>query len=155
MNAMNCKYVAFTPPTVTTTSGWSSTDSGTPIDTAGANFAKVIVHLTAVASSTVNITIQEGDTTSSFSAITGLVWGTSLQFGGKGAASVAPTTDYNGVHVAALDLKGRKRYLLPVITATTSGLAVSVVAELSRLAISPTTNATYGTQEVLSVPYAT
>ena len=103
-------------------------------DTLGFNFAKVIVTSTSTealptASGTSGCYLVDGDTTSAYgtSPISPFVQGTDW------TASTSTNSTDTAKLIFAVDLRGRKRYLKPVVTLTTSIVPASIrlLCELS------------------------
>lgn len=129
------------------------------VDTQGFRFARYVFWLGATDIALTACKVQESDATSSATAldtgadITGAVFGTSTDTGGS--TSVLPTaTDDNEFHAVEIDLRGRKRYLNPVVTVGdgAAGGFVAVWCELYRGEITPTTLAQKGLGGELRVP---
>jgi hypothetical protein len=129
------------------------------IDTQGYRFARVTVILGATDIALTALKVQESDVKASATAltggadITGAVFGTSNK--DDGTASTLPSaTDDNKFFTIEIDLRGRKRYLLPVVTignGSTGGFA-TVFVELDRGENTPTTAAQKGVSQNLRVP---
>lgn len=99
------------------------------IDTLGFSYASIDVAFEPVAAAGTNsavatvLTLLQGDTTSSYAAVTGFVSGTNYTI-----PTPSNTTDSAVVRLN-VDLKGKKRYLKVSSTPTTAG-AIGTVARL-------------------------
>jgi len=116
------------------------------IDTAGYDYAVILVSLGATDIALTALAVTESDTSGSGHAnVTGLVYGTSTDIDGNTSA-LPSATDDNGVFAFEVDLRGRKRYL--DVTATvgdgSTGAYVTVTTVLSRAKERPTTVAEKG-----------
>lgn len=129
------------------------------LDTKGFKYVRYVIYLGATDIALTVCKLQEADATddsttlTSGADITGAVYGTSTDTGGS--TSVLPTaTDDNEFHTIEVDLRGRKRYLNPVITVGdgAAGGYVAVFAELYRGENTPTTKAQKGLGGELRVP---
>lgn len=106
----------------------------------------------------VALSVQESDTKSNTTAltsganITGLVFGTSNGIGGS-ASTLPSANDDNTVSKCLIDLRGRKRYIMPVATAGngSTGTYMACVATLSCAEIAPDTATEMGCSQVLRV----
>lgn len=129
------------------------------IDTLGFRFCRVAVILGATDIALTALKLQESDVKASATALTGGADVTGAVFGTSnndtGSASTLPSaTDDNKFFTFEIDLRGRKRYLLPVVTignGSTGGFA-TVIAELDRGENTPTTAAQKGAAQNLRVP---
>lgn len=135
------------------------------IDTIGFRYLEVWVMLGATDIALSALKLQESDTEASGTSLTsgtdisatntgttGTVFGTDAN--DTGSTSTLPSaTDDNHVFKFEIDLRGRKRYVLPVITVGngTTGAYVCVLAELSRGAQVPTTAADKGATQLMRV----
>lgn len=128
------------------------------IDTKGYDYCEVEVILGATDVAATAMKIQESDTKSSATAltsgadVTGLVYGTSTDIAGSTSA-LPSATDDNKVFKFEIDCRGRKRYLLPVVTGGdgTSGAYYTVIARLSKAEIQPTSASARGYGNILRV----
>jgi len=146
----NVKYVSVTPPAAIVDNASYTTAE---VDTAGFDYATIVVYLGATDIAMTALAVTESDTSGSGHAnVTGLIWGTSNNI--DGSASVAPSaTDDNTFQVAQIDLRGRKRYLDVTATAGngTAGTYAAILCILSRADQTPVTMAEMGANEVLRV----
>jgi hypothetical protein len=129
------------------------------VDRQGFDFARYVFYFGAMDIAATALKVQESDTTSSATAlssgadITGAVYGTSTN--DAGSTSALPTaTDDNKFFTIEIDLKGRKRYLNPVVTLGdgAAGTYVCAWCELYRGEQVPTTAAQKGAAQNLRVP---
>lgn len=129
------------------------------IDTLGYRFCRITVILGATDIALTALKVQESDVKASATAltsgadVTGAVFGTSNN--DTGVASTLPAaTDDNKFYTFEIDLRGRKRYLLPVVTIGngSAGGFATVIAELDRGENVPTTAAQKGVAQNLRVP---
>lgn len=129
------------------------------IDTQGFRFLRVTVVLGALDIALTALKLQESDVAASGTALTGGTDVVGSRFGtdnnDTGVASTFPSaTDDNHFFTFEVDLRGRKRYILPVVTigsGSTGGFA-TVVAELDRGENTPTTAAQKGVTQNMRVP---
>lgn len=129
------------------------------IDTLGFRYARIVVYLGASDIAVAAIKVQEADAASSATAltsgadITGTVFGTATNDAGS-TSTLPSATDDNKFFTFEIDLRGRKRYLLPVITGGdgTAGAFFAVWAELYRGEQTPTTATQKGVSQNLRVP---
>lgn len=123
------------------------------VDTAGFDYAEIYVHLGATDVDMAACKVQECDTSGgTYADVTGLIFGTSTTIGA--ATSTKPkAADDNLFFKCEIDLRYRKRYLKPVLTAGdgTSGTYAVCWAELSRAEAMPDTEAEAGCHEILRV----
>lgn len=129
------------------------------VDRQGFDFARYVFYFGAMDIAVTALKIQESDTTSSATAlasaadITGAIFGTSAA--DTGSTSALPTaTDDNKFFTVELDLKGRKRYLNPVVTCGdgAAGTFVAVFCELYNAENVPTSATQKGVAQNLRVP---
>lgn len=128
------------------------------IDTKGYDYCDVEVIIGATDIATVALKVQESETKSNTTAltsgadVTGLVYGTSNNIAGS-ASSLPSSTADNKVYAFEIDLKGRARYLLPVLTGGdgTAGSYYSIVAHLYQAENQPTSAADRGYGDILRV----
>lgn len=118
------------------------------IDTWRADYLEINVYLGATDIALTALKLQESDAKASGTTLTSGVDITASVFGtannDTGVASTLPSaTDDNHVFAFFVDLRGRKRYILPVITVGngSTGAYCSVIAKLSRNAEGPRTAA--------------
>jgi hypothetical protein len=148
--AQNTKLVNVTPPAAIIDDASLTTAA---IDTKGFDYCTIKVILGATDIAMTALKVQESDASGSgFADVTGLVFGTSTDIDGNTSALPANDDD-NGFFVFDIDLRGRKRYLDVVATVGngSAGAFVTVIAELSRAAESPTTIAQRGAAGILRV----
>ena len=143
----NNKYLIVTSPAAIIDNTSPTTNS---IDTKGFDYLTVLCSVGATDVAMTALKLGQSDTDSSYTDVTGLVFGTSTNI--DGATSALPTaTDDNKIFVFEVDLRGKKRDF--DMTATfgngTAGGYFSAVAILSRAEISPITAAGKGADEVL------
>ena len=128
------------------------------IDTLGYRKLAIDIEIGATDIAMAVLKIQESDTKSNTTAlttgtdITGLVFGTSNTIAGTASTLPISTVD-NTVVRCEIDLKGRKRYILPVATTGdgAAGTYLTIRAALSDPEISPTTAAARGYGQILRV----
>jgi len=112
------------------------------IDTVGYDYALVLVIVGALNTNATAFEIQESDESGSgFALITGADFDGGTDIDGATLALPTAASGDNKVYAFEIDLRGRKRYLKPVITFGGSTTAVGCVAILSRAAESPVTTA--------------
>ena len=148
--AQDCKWVSVTPPAAIVDNASYTTAE---IDTAGFDYAEIVVYLGASDIAMTALAVTESDTSGSGHAnVTGLIWGTSNNVDGS-ASELPSATDDNSFQVAQIDLRARKRYLDVTATAGngTLGTFAVIFCRLSRAKISPSTSAETGADEVLRV----
>ena len=128
------------------------------IDCQGFEYLEVIIQLGATDIALTVFKLQESEVKASATALTGgvdiagTVFGTDLA--DTGVLSVLPSaTDDNKIYKFEIDLRGRKRYILPVITVGVgaTGAFVAGVAELGRGAQVPTSAVDKGVAQLLRV----
>lgn len=144
------KLVSITPPAAIVDNASYTTAS---VDTAGWDYAQIVVYLGATDIAMVALKVQESDDDSSYSDVTGLVFGTSNQISGS-ASTLPSATDDNKFFLFDVDLRGRKRYLDLVATAGdgTAGTYLTAFAILSKGKDGPVTAAERGASQILRVP---
>lgn len=129
------------------------------IDTLGFRYLEVFVFFGAMDIAATVLKLQEADAASDATTLTsgadvpGAVYGTSAN--DAGSTSTLPTaTSDNTVFKFEVDLRGRKRYVKPVLTCGdgAAGTYVCAWAELSRGENTPTTAAQKGVAQNLRVP---
>jgi hypothetical protein len=129
------------------------------IDTQGFRFARYVFYFGAMDIAATALKVQESDALSSATAlssgadIAGAVFGTSAN--DAGSTSALPiATDDNLFFTVEIDLRGRKRYLNPVVTLGdgAAGTFVCAWCELYRGEQTPTTAAQKGVSQNLRVP---
>lgn len=128
------------------------------IDTKGYDYCRVLVTLGATDIATVALKVQESDVKSNTTAltsgadVTGLVYGTSTNIAGSTSALPTSTAD-DKVYSFEIDLKGRKRYLLPVITGGngSAGTYYAAHALLSKQEVQATSAADRGFGDILRI----
>lgn len=143
----NNKYLIVTSPAAIVDNGSYTTNS---IDTKGWDYLTVICTVGATDIAMAALKLGQSDTDSSYTDVTGLVFGTSTNIDGSTSA-LPSATDDNKLFVFEVDLRGKKRYFDLTATAGngTAGTYFSAVAILSRGEISPITAAGKGADEVL------
>ncbi|HZK81277.1 MAG TPA: hypothetical protein VFC46_09430 [Humisphaera sp.] len=106
--------------------------SCTAIDRKGFDYASVRVALGSTDAALTALKLQESDDNSSYSDVPGLDFSVS-------PATLPTSGAGNSVYSFDVDLRGRKRYLKPVITvgSGTNGAYVTVQADLSRAEQTP------------------
>lgn len=128
------------------------------IDCRGFDYLEVAILLGATDIALTALKLQESDATASATALTGgadipgTVFGTDPN--DTGSTSTLPAaTDDNKVFKFEIDLRGRKRYILPVVAvgAGTTGAFVAGLAELSRGQQVPTSAADKGAAQLMRV----
>lgn len=147
--AQHDKFVSITPPAAIVDNASLTTAS---VDTLGYSYARIFLYLGAMDIAMTALKIQESDNDSSYSDVTGLVYGTSTDI--AGSTSALPTaTDDNKCFVFEIDLRGRKRYLDLVATCGdgAAGTYVTAFALLSRASDGPVTKTERGFGNVLRV----
>lgn len=148
--AQTVKYVSMTPPAAIVDDASYTTAE---VDTAGFDYAKVVVYLGATDIAMTALAVTESDVTASGHAnVTGLIWGTSTDI--DGVTSVLPSaTDDNKFFVFEIDLRGRKRFLDLTATAGdgSAGTFLTAFCELSRADETPVTGADAGAAAILRV----
>ena len=128
------------------------------IDTLGYDYCEVFCYIGATDIATVALKVQESDTKSNTTAltsgadVTGLVYGTSTNIAGSTSSLPSSTADNTCVKFE-IDLKGRKRYLLPVVTGGdgAAGTYYAVHALLSKAELLTDTAAGRGFGDILRV----
>jgi len=154
MNAANAKWFQLFAPGLQA----ASSQAGGPVDTAGFGFLEVVFEQAAFAAgvTATALKLDEGDSsTTATTDITGAIAGTSTPLGAAvGAGSNLPSTSTNStLQVFNIDLKGRKRWISLVLTASSSTSDnISAIARLSRGDLAPNTAGEYGANQVFSVP---
>lgn len=126
------------------------------IDTLGYDYLTIDVGFGAMDIAMATLKISESNTKSNTTAltsgadITGLVFGTSLDIAGATSALPSSTADNTTVR-CEIDLRGRKRYILPVATTGdgAAGTYIYIEAFLSRAEISSTVAADRGYGQIL------
>ena len=129
------------------------------IDTQGYRFLRLEVILGATDIALTALKLQESDAKASSTSLTSGADIVGTRFGtdnaDTGSASVLPSaTDDNKVYTFEIDLRGRKRYILPVVTVGNgvSGAYTTIVARLVRGENMPTTAAQKGVAQLMRVP---
>lgn len=129
------------------------------VDTQGFRFARYVFYIGATDIAFDALKLQEADaktdatTLTSGADITGAVYGTSTNTAGSTSSLPSDTADNTFVTIE-VDLRGRKRYLNPVVTCGngTAGTYVAAWCELYRGETTPTTAAQKGCGQELRVP---
>lgn len=153
------KLFAVTPPAAIVDNASFTTNV---IDCKGFNFARIVVFIGALDIALTALKLQEADaasdatTLTSGADITDSVFGTAAN--DTGSTSTLPSaTDDNKFFTFEVDLRGRKRYLKPVITmgdGSTGGF-VCCFAELDRAEQVPTTATQKGVSQNMRIPNIT
>lgn len=128
------------------------------IDTAGYDKCDIYFYLGPTDIAMATLKVQESDVKSNTTAltggadVTGLIFGTSNTIDGVASALPASTADNTCVK-CEIDLKGRKRYLLPVATAGdgTTGTYLACFALLRRAEVSKDSMSDRGFGQILRV----
>lgn len=107
--------------------------TGQTIDCLGFNYCEITAMLGATDIAMTALKVQESDDDSSYSDVTGLVYGTSTNDAGSTSTLPSATSD-NGLFGFMIDLRGRKRYLKLVATFGdgTAGGYIAALANLTR-----------------------
>ena len=129
------------------------------VDTQGFRYARYVFYFGAMDIAASALKVQEADAKSSATAltsgadITGAVYGTSTNDAGS-TSTLPSATDDDKFFTIEIDLRGRKRYLNPVVTLGdgVAGTYVCAWCELYRGEITPTTAAQKGASQNLRVP---
>jgi hypothetical protein len=112
------------------------------IDTIGYDYALILVLAGNVASNASAFEVQESDESGSgFALIPGADFDGGTDIDGATLALPTAASGDDKVYAFEIDLRGRKRYLKPVITFGGTTTAIGCVAILSRAAESPSTTA--------------
>lgn len=138
------------PQAIKDDASWTAVE----IDRIGYDYAQVIVHVGALDIALTVLKIQETDATgTSYSDITGCVFGTSINSAGD-TSTLPAADDDNKIFLFNIDLRGRKRFLDLVATIDdgSTGGFLSAIVLLSRAETGPNTAAEYGASQVLQVP---
>lgn len=119
------------------------------VDTLGYDRLSVYyIGATAVSTDTITaLKLQEGDTTSAFTDISGAIGGTDFTI----PAPNTSTPDAVVFHVDLHGSKNRDRYVNISITGDATTRTTGVVGVLSRASLSPTTDALAGAAEIVYV----
>ncbi|MFZ5829131.1 MAG: hypothetical protein ACOY3P_03550 [Planctomycetota bacterium] len=122
------------------------------IDTKGYNYARLKLQVGATDIAATALYLTESDDNSTYTNVSGTVFGTSLSIAGAASALPSSTSD-NTIHVIDVDLKGRKRYLKPVLTIGngSTGAYVSMVCDLFHGDKLPSTATEMGVTQVVRV----
>lgn len=147
--AQQDKLVSVTPPAAIYDNTALTTAS---VDTKGWGYAKFVLYLGATDIAMTVLKLRESDDDSTYSDVTGAIYGTSNNI--AGSTSALPTaTDDNKFFTIEVDLRGRKRYLDLSATAGdgATGTYASVHCVLSRAADGPVTAAERGCGDILRV----
>lgn len=150
------KFVSVTPPAAIVDNASLTTNV---IDTKGFRYAEVLVYVGATDIALTALKLQEADVASDATTLTSGADVTGSRFGtdanDTGSTSTLPSaTDDNKFLKFEVDLRGRKRYLKPVVTfgdGSVGGFA-AVWAELSRGENVPTTASQKGVSQLMRVP---
>lgn len=129
------------------------------IDTQGFRLCRIVLHLGATDIALTALKIQESDVKASATALTGGADITGTVFGtdknDAGTTSVLPSaTDDDKYFTFEIDLRGRKRYLLPVVTIGNGsvGAYTAITAELWRAENTPVKAADKGVSQNMRLP---
>ena len=150
------KFVGVTPPAAIVDNNSFTTNV---IDTQGFRYAEVYVYLGALDIALTALKLQEADAASDATTLTsgadvsGSVFGTAANDTGSTSSLPSATAD-NLCFKFEVDLRGRKRYLKPVITMGDGSVGgfVTCFAILSRGEQQPTTAAQKGISQLLRLP---
>ncbi len=146
----NYKLMSITPPAAIVDDASATTAE---IDMKGWDHARIVVALGATDIAMTALSVTESDTTGSgHAAITGAVFGSSLDIDGNTSA-LPSATDDNGFFVVDIDMRGRKRFLDVVATAGngSAGTYIAIHAELFRGDVMPVTVAGHGATGLLQI----
>lgn len=151
----NAKLVSVTPPAAIVD---NTSYTCNVIDTQGYDYCRIICHIGATDIAMAALKVQESDTKSNTTTlssgadVTGLVFGTSTNIAGTTSSLPSSTAD-NTFQVFDIDLRGRKRYLLPVATAGdgAAGTYLAIHAELYNADAVPVTASECGAGDILRV----
>lgn len=129
------------------------------IDTKGYRRARIVVYIGATDIAVAALKVQEADAASDATTLTsgadivGTRAGTDANDTGSTSTLPSATAD-NTFVVFEIDLRGRKRYLQPVVTAGngSSGTYAAVWAELFDGEVTPTTASQKGAGQLFRVP---
>ena len=129
------------------------------VDRQGFDFARYVFYVGALDIAASAVKVQEADAKSSATAltsgadITGAVFGTSTNDAGS-TSTLPSATDDDKFFTVEIDLKGRKRYLNPVVTLGdgAAGTYVCVWCELYNAENVPTSASGKGVSQNLRVP---
>lgn len=154
-SAQHNKFFSVTPPAVIVDNASLTCNV---IDGAGFDYCEIFVYIGATDIATVALKVQESDTKANTTTltsgadVTGLVSGTSTNIAGSTSALPLSTAD-NTCYKFEIDLKARKRYLLPVVTDGDGavGTYYTVFALLSKPEITGVSAASRGYSEILRV----
>lgn len=146
IEAQNKKIVVITPPAAIVDNAAFVTAI---VDTLGAGYATFFVLLGALDIALAAFKVRESDAAD----MTGAVDVPGADFS-VAPATLPAATDDNKVYAVFIDMRGRKRYLDLTLTGGdgTAGTYAVAWAELSRLAVSPSTAAQRGLTQELFVP---
>jgi hypothetical protein len=141
------KVVALYNPAAASTTGAYTTVA---CNRTGFDTARIVVQLGAIAADMTALKLTESDDDSSYSDVTGLVFGTSSNIAGSTSALPTTTTD-EAFYVFDVDLRPRKKYIKLAATAGTNagGTYMSALAILSRAHTVPDTASEMGASQVL------
>lgn len=150
------KLVSVTPPAAIIDNASAVCNA---VDSLGFRYARYVFHFGAMDIAVSALKIQESDTLTnattlaSAADITGAIFGTSNNDTGSASTLPSATAD-NLFFTVEIDLRGRKRYLNPVLTLGdgAAGTYVAAWCELSRGETVPTTAAQKGVSQNLRVP---
>lgn len=156
MNPVQHKIVRVTSPAAIVD---NASLSCLAVDRKGFDFARFVFYIGAIDIALTALKIQESDTLTDSTTlanaadVTGAIFGTSTADTGSASTLPSATADNTFVTVE-IDLRGRKRYLNPVVTVGdgTAGGFVAVWCELYRGEQVPTTAAQKGVGQNLRVP---
>lgn len=154
-NSQNFTVFNVTPPAAIAD---NTTLASNVIDTKGYDYCTIMCIKGATDIADVAMKVQESDVKSNTTAltsgadVTGLVFGTSTNIAGSTSALPSSTAD-NNIYLFEIDLRGRKRYLLPVVThgdGSTGGFT-TIVALLGKAEVQPTSASARGAGDILRV----
>jgi hypothetical protein len=166
MKPSNVKWVQVLAPAAAVN---NASASPAVIDTRGYSYLELIVELGATDTALTALEIQESDTNTAntFVPVTGLIYGTSQTLAVNSAVTAWGVTQLQLANSSLptansgdsqwlfnVDLKGRKRYIQPVLTAGTgtNGAYLAAIGRLSNDEVAPSTPAGYGVTQVLQCP---
>lgn len=147
----DAKWFQLVPPqAIVDDASWSPNE----IDTLGFKYLEVIVSIGALDIAMTVLKLQDSDAAGgSFTDITGLVFGTSINDTGS-ASSLPSATDDDELFVFNVSLLGLERFidLVATIGNGSTGGYLSAIARLSRGETAPNAAAEFGASQVLQVP---
>lgn len=156
MNPVQHKIVRVTSPAAIVD---NASLSCLAVDRKGFDFARYVFYFGSMDIAVTALKVQESDTLTdsttlaSAADVTGAIYGTSANDAG-GTSTLPSATDDNKFFTVEIDLKGRKRYLNPVVTLGdgAAGTYVAAWCELYRGENVPTSATQKGVSQNLRVP---